>query len=150
MTNWTEEDLAAYYARLKAPPAGTPSVPEKPAHNVPERLIARECERILEEDGWRTLRCEPVSDRSRGRGFGEPGMPDLLALRYRRQSPAGCECIWVEWKRPGGRVKKHQAAWHARERARGAMTAVAGVDFPASVDGFTGWYRASGLARALW
>jgi hypothetical protein len=149
MGNWTEEDLAAYYARLKAPPAGTPLVPEKAAP-VSEARIEAECCELLTRDGWRVLKTDPVSDRGRGKGFGEPGMADTLALRYSRESSAGCECLWLEWKHPGGRVRKHQVAWHIRERSRGAMTAIAGTDFPASVAGFAGWYRASGLARELW
>jgi hypothetical protein len=32
-------------------------------------------------------------------------------------------------------------------RARGALTLIAGEDFPASVDGFRCWYAASGLRR---
>jgi hypothetical protein len=30
------------------------------------------------------------------------------------------------------------------------MTAIAGVDFAASIKGFRSWYRASGLAKVLW
>jgi hypothetical protein len=77
------------------------------------------CEQLLREDGWRTIRCEPLSIRSRGRGFGETGMADLLCLRYSGQTPGGCECLWVEWKARGGRVQKHQIEWHTKERARG-------------------------------
>jgi hypothetical protein len=146
---WTWDDV--YRRNLEVfgeqQPAGPLIAPDEAAENVPERQIALECEKLLQEDGWRTLRCEPMSDRSRGRGFGEPGMPDLLSLRYSSQSAAGCECLWLEWKRPGGRVRKHQVAWHTRERARGAMTAIGGVDFPPSVEGFWIWYRASGLSR---
>ena len=46
------------------------------------------------------------------------------------------------------RVQKKQLAWHTKERARGTMAAIAGVDFAASVRGFKSWYRGSGLARA--
>jgi hypothetical protein len=146
--NWTEEELAAHYARLKAPPVGSAGVAEKPVPAA-ESLIEAECCKLLAEDGWRTLKTDPVADRSRGRGFGEPGMADTLALRYGRQG-ASCEALWIEWKAPGGRVRKHQVAWHTRERARGAMTAIAGVDFAPSVQGFIGWYRSSGLAKRPW
>ena len=37
--------------------------------------------------------------------------------------------------------------WHTKERARGALTLIAGEDFPASVAGFIGWYQQSGLQR---
>jgi hypothetical protein len=125
-------------------------LPDEAAKDVPESLIEAECCHLLVEDGWRTLKTDPVSDRGRGKGFGEPGMADTLCLRYSRQKPAACEVLWIEWKAPGGRVKKHQLDWHTKERARGAMTAIAGVDFAASVKGFRGWYRASGLARVIW
>jgi hypothetical protein len=124
-------------------------LPGKPAEDAPESLIEAECCHLLAEDNWRILKTNPVSDRGRGKGFGEPGMADTLALRYGKQG-AACEVMWLEWKAPGGRVRKHQAEWHMKERARGAMTAIAGVDFPASINGFRSWYRATGLARALW
>jgi hypothetical protein len=150
MPNWTEADVIRRNAEIFGDCGPGASVPqEKPAKDVPERMIALECEKLLAEDGWRTLRCEPVSDRNRARGFGEAGMPDLLCLRYGKR-PAACEVLWLEWKAPGGRVRKHQLAWHTRERARGAITAIAGVDFPASIKGFRSWYRASRLARVAW
>jgi hypothetical protein len=70
-----------------------------------------------------------------------------LALRYRKQSVL-CEAIWIEWKSRGGRIKKHQVEWHTKERARGAITLIAGVDFDASVEGFRKWYQAAGLVRS--
>jgi hypothetical protein len=71
-------------------------------------------------------------------------------LRYRPQSVIG-EILWLEWKSTGGRVKKHQLEWHTVERARGAITAIAGVDFAASVEGFRKWYRDAGLVRSrIW
>jgi hypothetical protein len=146
LPGWTEFDVL----RRNLEVLGTPEPvarPDEDAKDIPEQQIALECEQLLREDGWRTIRCEPISDRSRGRGFGEAGMPDLLALRYSRQIPGACECLWIEWKARGGRVKKHQLEWHTRERARGAMTAIAGVDFPATIQGFQIWYRSSGLAR---
>jgi hypothetical protein len=127
-------------------PAEPLVLPDQAAKDIPESLIEAECCQFLVEDGWRILKTDPVSDRSRGKGFGEPGMADTLALRYGKQS-AACEVLWLEWKAPGGRVRKHQVVWHTRERARGALTVVAGWDFPASVKGFWSWYRASGLAR---
>jgi hypothetical protein len=63
------------------------------------------------------------------------------------KQPAACEVLWLEWKSRSGRVRKHQSAWHIKERARGAMTAIAGVDFSPTITGFWKWYRATGLAR---
>jgi hypothetical protein len=147
--NWTQDDVDLRNLRVfgQAEPA-RPAV-EKSAKDVPESLIELECCKLLSEDGWRILKTDPVSDKSRGKGFGEAGMADTLCLRYGRQ-PAACEVLWIEWKAPGGRLQKNQIDWHGKERARGAMTAIAGVDFAASVQGFRSWYRASGLARVGW
>lgn len=145
---WTQEDVDRRNREVFGVPRLAKPVlpPDEASKDVPESLIEAECCRLLAEDGWRTLKTDPVSARNRGKGFGEPGMADTLALRYGKQ-PAACEVLWLEWKAPGGRVRKHQVAWHTRERARGALTVVAGVDFPASVKGFLSWYRASGLAK---
>ena len=151
MSGWTQEDVDRRNREVfGAPwPPGLVGPPEKSAKDVPESLIEGECCKLLTEDGWRILKTDPVSDRGRGKGFGEPGMADTLCLRYGRQG-ASCEVLWIEWKAPGGRVKKHQLAWHTKERARGAMTAIAGVDFAANIKGFGAWYGLSGLARAGW
>ena len=148
---WTQEDVDRRNREVfGAPWSAEPLVlPDEAAKDVPESLIEGECCKLLAEDGWRILKTDPVSDRGRGKGFGEPGMADTLCLRYGRQS-ASCEVLWLEWKAPGGRVKKRQLDWHTKERARGAKTAIAGVDFVASVQGFRSWYSASGLARAGW
>ena len=108
---------------------------------------------------------DPVSDKSRGKGFGEKGMADRLYIRYCNSAnpnvkPWGtnramydplAEIIWVEWKRTvRGRATKatqHQLDWHRDERARGALTLIAGEDFPATIEGFCAWYNASGLQR---
>jgi hypothetical protein len=139
--NWTEEQFAEYLTRLKMPPADAP----KPS-NVRESFIEAECTKILEADGWRSLKTDPVSDRSRGKGFGELGMADTLMLRYDRDM-GWAQVMWCEWKAPGGKPAKHQTAWHIRERARGALTLIAGEDFEASIEGFRKWYAESGLRR---
>jgi hypothetical protein len=56
--------------------------------------------------------------------------------------------LWIEFKALKGQPSKAQLDWHAKERARGALTWIAGVDFPASVEGFRAHYLASGLARS--
>lgn len=144
------------------------------ARKVPlptERQIQETCSQFLELDGWRRLRTDPVSDRSRGKGFGELGMADMLYIRYRwramwnpaaKEGPeAIAEILWVEYKRERGgngkralftkaeKAKIHQLQWIAAERARGAMVLLAGVDFPASIEGFQKWYWESGLARRV-
>jgi hypothetical protein len=148
MPGWTQDDVDRRNRAVFGEPEPTElsALPDENAKDIPEQQIALECEQLLHEDGWRTIRCEPLRVRSRGRGFGEIGMADLLALRYGKQK-AACEVLWLEWKAPGGRVRKHQIEWHTKERARGAVTAIAGVDFRASVAGFVDWYHANGLAR---
>lgn len=124
----------------------------EPSVEWPEWMIERDCTNLLEQDGWRSLRTDPVSDRGRGKGFGEPGMADHLYIRY---SPHGSlaihrektETLWVEFKSADGKLRKNQGPWHEIERARGALTWIAGVDFPASVAGFVEHYRKSGLNR---
>ena len=109
MTGWTWEDVDRCNREVfgtPEPPWPSPA-PEEKAADVPERLTEADCCKLLADDGWRILKTDLVSDRSRGKGFGEPGMADTLAIRYGRQ-PSVAELIWVEWKAPGGRAKKHQ------------------------------------------
>jgi hypothetical protein len=111
--------------------------------------IQRQCSDFLALDGWRMLRTDPCSDRRLGKGFGEIGMADCLYLRYGYLGymNTAAEVIWIEWKRPGGKLMPKQIQWHRAERSRGAITFIAGVDFPADFGGFLAWYRASGLLR---
>jgi hypothetical protein len=84
--------------------------------------------------------------------FGEKGMPDALFVRYSipwmDAAPVGSdvsftETMWIEFKLPGKKPDSHQNAWHAAERARGALVVV--VD---DIDEFMReWYPASGLQR---
>jgi hypothetical protein len=85
-------------------------------------------------------------------------MADGLYIRYwtvhtaSPRYPFGmAEVMWIEWKRSKGgaftQAKQHQGDWHTGERARGALTLIAGWDFPATIEGFQLWYRVSGLMR---
>lgn len=119
-----------------------------------EKDLEQACSGLLALDGWRSLKTDPVSRREWGKGFGELGMADRLYIRYGWHStipnPAlrhVAEVMWIEWKTTTGRAEQHQIAWHTAERARGALVLLAGVDFPATFDGFLGWYRVSGLMR---
>jgi hypothetical protein len=152
----SEEQYAELLARMW-PKAVSVAAANAPADSPRESLIEAECTKILEEDGWRALRTDPVSDRSRGKGFGEVGMADHLYIRYRPMAAhpewrvvatVPADVMWIEFKRPGEKAKKHQALWHIKERARGALTLIAGEDFPATIEGFREWYRKSGLQRA--
>lgn len=122
-----------------------------------ESHIEQTCSEWLELDGWRTLKTDPVSDRSRGKGFGELGMADRVYIRYLHRGSkfaaakfvgkANAELMWIEWKSRSGRPSQRQKDWHSEETLRGALTLIAGFDFPASIEGFQAWYRQSGLMR---
>lgn len=132
---------------------------EKPKRRkvTSESEIERDCTQILIHDGWRPLKTDPVSDRRRGKGFGELGMADYLYIRYGApgfsdnqqyaMAHASAQVLWCEFKREDGSAKPHQLKWHQRERQRGALTLIAGVDFEASVEGFMDFYNRSGLKR---
>lgn len=138
---------------------------------VTEAQIQKTCEDFLNLDGWRALRTDPVSDRSRGKGFGELGMADMLYIRYglpmlRRNFRGTCadaqsvaQVLWIEYKRQrGGNCKRalytraekaniHQRAWIEAERERGALVLLVGEDCPATIEGVQAWYIGSGLLR---
>jgi hypothetical protein len=111
---------------------------------------------MLELDGWRAIRTDPVSDRSRGKGFGEVGMPDYLFVRYEfahyciNALPPGCliakgnwaQVLWIEFKAPGKKQADHQILWALKEKDRGAPVLTV-----SSVGDFREWYATSGLMR---
>lgn len=111
---------------------------------------------FLELDGWRPIRTDPVSDRKRGKGFGEVGMPDYLYVRYANPDvEAHCapdetarrhaDVMWIEFKAPGRTAKPHQLRWHEAERRLGALVLV--ID---DINFFIAWYkRSSGMARRV-
>jgi hypothetical protein len=136
---------------------------------ITEKHIEQTCTEWLALDGWRSLKTDPVSRKEWGKGFGEVGMADRLYIRYRAHDPR-CQCVfphgcvgadvlWIEFKRQRGgsgkrglftkaeKAKIHQKAWHAAERVRGALTLIAGEDFPATIEGLQEFYRNSGLMR---
>jgi hypothetical protein len=121
-----------------------------------ERDIQRTVCDFLRAERWRVFEIEHEFSERKRKTFGESGMPDILAIRYRPliEPPRVVrlsEVLWVELKRidKRGRATKPapaQSYWHALERGRGALVWVAGEDFPATIEGFTAHYRASGLA----
>ncbi len=137
-----------------------------------EKDIEKSCTDFLELDGWRSFKMEQNFSERKRKSVGEPGMADRLYIRYCgkplvKQSwdfglaPAErmAEVMFVEWKRLKGgsgkralftkaeKAKIRQLRWIAEERAKGALVLLAGVDFPATIEGFRGWYRSSGLMR---
>ena len=116
---------------------------EAKAIGLTEAHIQQTVTEFLQFDGWRAIRTDPVSDRERGKGFGEKGMPDHLYVRYNLLGAyQRAEVLWIEFKRPGEKPRPHQLDWHEAERKRGAMVLV--VD---DIDQFISWYKASGLER---
>ena len=122
---------------------------------VTEADVQRAVVDMLAADGWRAIRTDPVSDRSRGKGFGEIGMPDYLFIRYhgaaevcpdpQHRSPVGqtaARLMWIEFKAPDKYETPNQRQWHIKERTRGGFVLVV-----SGVDDFREWYKTSGLMR---
>lgn len=120
-----------------------------------EAQIQKTVKEFLELDGWRAIRTDPVSDKSRGKGFGEVGMPDYLFIRYEpelqippaHQKPVDrsyAQVLWIKFKRKRGLRKDHQVLWHQAEIALGAL--VLTVD---DIEEFTAWYKSSGLCQRV-
>lgn len=128
-----------------------------------ERDIEKTCCDLLRADGWVVRKMEQNYSERKKKRVGERGMADVLCIRYSQHSMIEdrcqhCTVLWLEFKRlvPSKRGKVwpratkaaiHQSAWHTLERKRGALTLIAGKDFPASIEGFREWYKESGLMR---
>lgn len=119
-----------------------------------EAQIQKQIDDFLELDGWRIIRTD--LPHLRGLGVQEKGIPDRLYVRYLPTLIAILDCVryravsevlWIEHKKPRGRLSDRQKAWHDAERARGALVIVAGQDFHPSLDSFCQWYSSSGLQR---
>ncbi len=85
-----------------------------------EKQITQQVRDFLAFRGWRPVRMQrtvlPGSFQS-----GEPGQPDFLFLRYLPgcKPATACLALWIEFKRPGGKLREGQPEWHQRERLRG-------------------------------
>jgi hypothetical protein len=129
-----------------------------------EKEIQRTITDLLWAEGWRVFEFEQQWSEKKRKTVGEAGMPDVMAIRYRageRLDPISIlasrivpldQIIWIELKRLNRRgtatkPSQKQTDWHRAERARGALTLIAGIDFPATIEGFREWYAASGLMR---
>lgn len=109
---------------------------------------------------WRGIVLSIISKCVRGKGFGEKGMADVLAIRYPQANTGSksdwsieyqvvAEVLWLEFKRKAGKLSPAQEEWHLHERKLGALTVKFGVDCEASIEGFIGWYENSGLKRRV-
>lgn len=124
---------------------------------VSEAQIQEACADLLALDDWRRIRTD--LKRLRGMGVQEKGMADDLFIRYGWHAsipnPAlhhVAEVLWIEHKKLDKRGKPTKASpkqieWQALERKRGALVWQAGVDFPATIEGFRDHYKVSGLMR---
>ncbi len=147
-------------ARKLSPPRRTERVVTL-ADLTLEKDIEKSCTDLLVLDGWRSFKMEQNFSERKRKSVGEPGMADRLYIRYDRAelAPRWAEVMFVEWKRLKGgsgkralftkaeKAKIRQLRWIAEERAKGALVLLAGVDFPATIEGFRTWYRSSGLMR---
>lgn len=127
---------------------------------ITEKHVQDATVQFLELDGWRAIRTDPVSDRTRGKGFGEVGMPDYLFLRYseaarsilliqmtalgRIEVLTDTQALFIEFKSPGGKLEEHQIRWHDTEAKRGALVLTVN-----NFDNFRAWYMQSGLVRRI-
>lgn len=135
-------------------------IPKRKYAAPSEAHIQETCSQFLELDGWRRVRTD--LKQLRGMGVQEPGMADDLYIRYPYSylskplsvkgdliQRSNALVLWIEWKSKTGKGALHQKAWHARERAAGALTLIAGEDFAASIESFRDWYFKSGLRRRV-
>ncbi len=115
---------------------------------VPESDLEDAIISLLCWDGWRVFRFGWALTEAK-RELGEVSSPDLLAVRYCGCAPGLAEILWCEVKSRRGKADAGQKLWHDAERKRGALVWCAGLDFPATVDGFRDFYGASNLKRRI-
>lgn len=116
--------------------------------------IERRCSAFLAGDRWRCFKMNGCYDyewldteNTLCKTPRDIGIADCLYIRYDPVFVGRSETLFIEWKKEGGRLRKGQGEWHVGERHRGALTLIAGEDFPPTVPGFVAWYRVSGLMR---
>lgn len=126
-----------------------------------EAQIEATCVALMVADGWTAYKMEQIFSEKKRKSVGIAGMADHLFLRYQPmpievpiEARVLADVLWCEFKRvtASGRATKASTAqhhWHTCERAKGALTVIAGIDFPATIEGFQVWYRTSGLARKV-
>lgn len=116
--------------------------------NLLEKDVQKACEDILQWDGWRLFRLERNWSPKKKKAVGETGAPDTMAVRYLDGGYARSQVVHIEWKRvKGGRLSPEQWDWHRKERARGALTWIAGETFEPNYESFKEFYEACGLCN---
>jgi hypothetical protein len=88
--------------------------------------VIREIQTYLRTHGWRVHRLEADRYRAKKRIFNEePGTPDLIAVWQQRILSNGKEVdcfrdfLYIEAKRPGGKLRTSQRIWIEDARKRG-------------------------------
>lgn len=126
-----------------------------------EAQIETTCVAFMVAEGWRPFKMEQQFSEKKRKTTGEAGCADHLFLRYAVmpedvpiEARVLVDVLWVEFKRLTAKGKATKASpaqmlWHVCERARGAITWIAGVDFTPTIEGFRNHYAASGLARKV-
>jgi hypothetical protein len=114
-----------------------------------EKHVTKQVWDYLGLRGWRPLRMQrtvlPGSFQT-----GEPGQADYLFLRYLTGGkPGSTVALWIEFKAPGGRLRKGQPEWHTRERLRGGLVWVVDSfeDFEESYRREFGWIHTEERGR---
>lgn len=137
MSGWTAEDLAEHYRRLTTPPAdAAPPKPKRKPREMKEAQVERQIIDLLEVHKWLVMRTNKFCGaKVATQGAIKPGMPDLQARKaaewrdgpIKRASNGAYlwEILWIECKRPGGKVSTIQATWHQLARKRGETVLVA-------------------------
>lgn len=114
-----------------------------------ERQVTAQVKDYLLHRGWRPIRFQrtvvPGSFQA-----GEPGMPDFLFVRYLDCKVfCGTLSVWVEFKKPNGKLRDGQPQWHERERRRGGVVWV--IDnfdsFLKDYERVFGWLHSGDAAR---
>jgi hypothetical protein len=82
-----------------------------------ERDVLAQSDRLMEQTGWIVERYE----QSRASRICE-GLPDRRYVLT--QSPGVCVRLWVEGKKPGGKLTRAQHAWLVRENEAGGLATV--------------------------
>jgi VRR-NUC domain len=112
-----------------------------------EKEVTQQVKDFLAYRGWRPIRMMRTAVPG-SFSVGEPGMPDFLFCRYLDKPMGACLALWIEMKRPGGKLRDGQPEWHARERARGATVwVVDDFDFFANLyEKHFGWLHSGDAA----
>ncbi len=97
---------------------------------VTEKDVARAVKDFMAAKGFRCVRMQRTVLPGQFQS-GEPGMPDLLFLRYRDGA-----IVWVETKAPGRTLSPAQAQWRDMERMRWPDALVWTIHDPAEIIGY--------------